>query len=127
MIPWELWDPKGRYSRGMNPIFPVLINLLVTPLVAQETVEPPAIEQEAEATPWWRSIEMEPLFPSERNQDGLPPGWSVIGGPASYVFETGPDGMEILHGSGNAPRNAFLVDPEITGDFLLEFDVLTSF
>lgn len=107
----------------MNPIIPACIALLATPVIVQEAIEP-AIEQEPEADPWWRSVEMEPLFPSERTENGLPVGWTVVGGPANYVFETGPDGIEILHGSGNAPRNAFLVDPEVTGDFLLEFDVL---
>ena len=107
----------------MNLIVPVLIGLLSPQVVAQDAAEP-VIEQEPEATPWWRSIRMKPLFGSERGENGLPPGWRVVGGPANYFFETGPDGLEILHGSGNAPRNAFLVDPAITGDFLLEFDVL---
>ena len=107
----------------MNLIVPVFIGLLLPSVVAQDATEP-VIEQESEATPWWRSIQMKPLFSSERGETGLPAGWRVVGGPANYTFETGPDGVEILHGSGNAPRNAFLVDPAITGDFLLEFDVL---
>ena len=107
----------------MNLIVPVFIGLLLPSVVAQDATEP-VIKQESEATPWWRSIQMKPLFSEERGETGLPPGWRVVGGPANYTFETGPDGVEILHGSGNAPRNAFLVDPAITGDFLLEFDVL---
>ena len=74
--------------------------------------------------PWWRTIETRPLFPEELSEDGLPRGWKVVGGPAQYRFEAGPDGDRILHGSGNSPRNAFLVDPRVTGDFLLEFEVL---
>ncbi len=90
--------------------------------VPQDAIDP-VITQEPEATPWWRSLETKPLFSTERSEDGLPTGWKIVGGPAKFVLETGPKGETILHGSGNAPRNAFLVDPRITGDFLLEFDV----
>ena len=107
----------------MIPIVPLFIGLLIPSAALQDATEP-SLQDGSEAAPWWRSIEMRPLFASERNENGLPPGWRVVGGPAKYVFETGADGMEVLHGSGNAPRNAFLVDPAITGDFLLEFEVL---
>lgn len=73
--------------------------------------------------PWWTRATTRPLLPDTVGEDGLPTGWSVIGGPATYAFETGPDGARILHGTGGGPRNAFLVDPTITGDFLLEVDV----
>ncbi len=74
-------------------------------------------------TPWWTTLETRPLLPEEVGEDGLPVGWKIIGGPATYAIERDPDGSVILHGTGGGPRNAFLVDPAITGDFLLELDV----
>ena len=51
---------------------------------------------------------------------GLPTGWSVIGGPATYDFKKGSDGDVVVEGTGGSARNAFLVDPKVTGDFLLD-------
>ena len=80
-------------------------------------------DDEETAGPWWTQLETRPLFPGTFGDDGLPTGWSVIGGPATYAFEKGPDGDVVVNGTGGAARNAFLVDPKVTGDFLLELDV----
>ena len=115
----------------MNTLTLVLSGLLApatlstgTSIPGSQAATEPIVVEESEAAPWWRSLEMKPVFPSGRAGDDVPPEWKVIGGPANYAFEEDPEGELILHGSGNAPRNAFLVDPTITGDFLLEFDVL---
>ena len=74
--------------------------------------------------PWWRFAPMRPLLPDSLDAGGLPQGWEIVGGDAIYRLEQGPGGETILHGSGRGSRNSFLVDPTITGDFLLEFEVL---
>ena len=89
--------------------------------VAEDSMES-AIEETFR--PWWRFAPMRPLLPDSLDADGLPEGWKVVGGEATYRIERGPQGETILHGSGRDARNSFLVDPTITGDFLLEFDVL---
>lgn len=83
-----------------------------------------AVNEDEEApAPWWTGLQTRPLLPETVDDAGLPTGWSVIGGPAGYAFETGPDGERILVGTGGSPRNAFLVDPKVTGDFLLDLEV----
>lgn len=89
---------------------------------AQETV--PASPEEVVDRPWWRFLETEPLLPETLGANGLPTGWVSVGGDARYEIEVGEDGETILRGIGGGPRNTFLVDPRITGDFLLEFEVL---
>lgn len=85
-----------------------------------------SMEIAAEETfrPWWRMAPMRPLLPTSLDANGLPEGWTVVGGEATYRIEMGSKGETILHGSGRDARNTFLVDPAVTGDFLLEFEVL---
>lgn len=83
-----------------------------------------AQDPDAEPTPpWWATIDTESLLPENLDANGLPVGWSMVGGPASYGFTTDERGARILEGRGGAARNAFLVDPTIRGDFLLELEV----
>ncbi len=99
------------------PFLTILVaSILVVPVFGQDV-------DEVMPTPWWSTLDTRPLFPDELGEDGLPIGWTVIGGPATYAIERDADGSVVLHGTGGGPRNAFLVDPAITGDFLLELDV----
>ena len=89
---------------------------------AQDEVSTPA--EEVIDRPWWDFLETRPLLPATLGENGLPTGWLSVGGDARYEIETDENGETILHGVGGEGQNTFLVDPEITGDFLLEFDVL---
>ena len=51
-----------------------------------------AVEEDEEApAPWWTGLQTRPLLPETVDDAGLPTGWSVIGGPAGYAFESGWD------------------------------------
>lgn len=76
--------------------------------------------------PWWSGVAMRPLVPAPATPDDAPEGWSVVGGPVRFDFAEGPDGDLEIHGSGNAPRNAFLASDRNYDDFLLEFEVLIA-
>ncbi len=109
----------GSRTRGLSRLPLLVMGLVGLPTLAASPM------QDADEAPasWWTTLETTPLFPDAVGEDGLPVGWTVIGGPATYTFERDADGTTILHGVGGGPRNAFLVDPTITGDFLLELEV----
>jgi len=115
--------PGSRTRRPSLRLAACLPALLVGSAVGAATASPMQDVDEEMPAPWWTGLETRPLFPDARGDDGLPVGWTVVGGPATYTFETDADGTTVLHGVGGGPRNAFLVDPTITGDFLLELDV----
>ncbi len=120
----EISGKSGRsILEDMNPLLQAIFCLLVSTTPSHDAAGAD-LEEQPEATPWWTFVETKPLFPPEKGPDGMPMGWWVSGGPANYVFEKGPEDVEILHGSGDSPRNAFLVDPVVTGDFRLDFEVL---
>ena len=96
--------------------------LLAGLVEAQETVT--TTPDEVVDRPWWGFLETRPLLPETLDTNGLPTGWVSVGGDARYEIEAGENGEPVLHGIGGGPRNTFLVDPRITGDFLLEFEVL---
>ncbi len=82
-----------------------------------------------QAPPWWKSLELTPLF--ENIQSGADtPGWMVLGGDStvSYTWVNDPNpkketsGM-MPKGTGRAKSNAFLTSEKIYGDFLLEVEV----
>ena len=97
-------------------------SILAGAVRAQENVI--VAEEEVADRPWWRFLETKPLLPENLDSNGLPTGWTSVGGEARYEIEAGENGEPILHGIGSGPRNTFLVDPRVTGDFLLEFEVL---
>lgn len=100
----------------------VMVGMTISPIAQAQDLST------VESTPWWDFLEMKPLFTNIEAAEGNTEGWSVVGGKASYDWKkdssTGNlDGGWMLHGSGRAPRNAFLTSQRDFGDFMLEVDV----
>ena len=100
----------------------VMLGISISPITQAQDLST------VESSPWWDFLEMKPLFTNIEASKGNTEGWSVVGGKASYDWKKDSssgnlDGGWMLHGSGRAPRNAFLTSQRDFGDFMLEVDV----
>ena len=102
----------------------LLLQAIGTPQDAKSGFAP-MLESLGEAGPdwWWRSPKAVERGRRLLTGTSIPEGWKVVGGPADYSIDR-IDGELVLHGSGTADRNAFLIDPTILGDFILRCEVL---
>lgn len=121
----------SRFTRGYGELMTTTTLFLIAsvsmgaPSMQETTIESaPLLDGLGSGIPnwWWRSPDIDHLRSTPLRSAAIPADWRVVGGAAEYRI-VDEDGVPVLRGTGDADRNAFLVDPRIYGDFLLECDV----